>query len=173
MGQQWERELRSVLSGDPEGVRVVTRSCSAVERSMALRVIERPFLVIRAAGSGAAGVGDILAIRGDLSFPIEVKSSKNELIYLSGRTKEQLDAMLSHADRCGIVGLYAFRLKGVRGDSWRMFRIDSNSFTGRLRTLARRIPVLPLTGRGNPYLDWNKGMPLHQFIGLVCADRTL
>ena len=129
MGQQWERELRSVLSGDPEGVRVVTRSCSAVERSMALRVIERPFLVIRAAGSGAAGVGDILAIRGDLFFPIEVKSSKNELIYLSGRTKEQLDAMLSHADRCGIVGLYAFRLKGVRGDSWRMFRIDSNSFT--------------------------------------------
>ena len=42
------------------------------------QVIERPFLVVRAAGSGMEGSGDLLALRGDLCFPIEVKTSKNQ-----------------------------------------------------------------------------------------------
>ena len=64
--------------------------------------------------------------------------------------------------------LYAYRLKGVRGDSWRIFRVDVGRFSGRLGMLTRRIPALPLTRNGKPFLDWEKGMPLHKFLALVC-----
>ena len=57
-------------------------------------VIKRPFLVVRAAGSGMEGSGDLLALRGDMSFPIEVKSSKESKLYLSGRTSEQYNAKI-------------------------------------------------------------------------------
>ena len=49
-----------------------------------MRVVKRPFLVVRAPGSGSEGTGDLLALRGDMCFPIEVKTSKSERIYLSG-----------------------------------------------------------------------------------------
>ena len=48
MGTSYERELRSVLAGEIKGVRAVTRSCSEVERAKAMRVVKRPFLVVRA-----------------------------------------------------------------------------------------------------------------------------
>jgi len=64
--------------------------------------------------------------------------------------------------------LYAHRLKGVRGDSWRIFRIETSTLTGRLATLSKRIPTLPLTRTGKPHLDWDQGLPLHQFLGVVC-----
>ena len=38
-GAQYERELRHVLAGLPEGVRAVTRSCSESERAQALSLI--------------------------------------------------------------------------------------------------------------------------------------
>ncbi len=66
--------------------------------------------------------------------------------------------------------LYAFRLKGVRGDSWRIFRIDSGELEGKLSILARRIPVCPLTSTGKPHLFWDQGMPLHKFLALVCRE---
>ena len=65
MASQYERELRAVLIGSPDGVRAVTRSCNAAEKARAMQVIRRPFLVVRAAGSGVAGAGDLLAVRGD------------------------------------------------------------------------------------------------------------
>ena len=172
VGKQYERELRQVLIGSPDGVRAVTRSCSTEERIEAMKVIDRPFLVLRAAGSGTAGVGDLLAIRGDISFPIEVKSSTPEVIYLSGRTLEQYESMRSEGERCGLMPIYAHRVKGKRGDSWRIFRVETENLRGRLRSLAMRIPSLPTTGRGRPHLDWNKGMPLHRFLSLVCTDRN-
>ena len=58
MGTSYERELRSVLAGELKGVRAVTRSCSEVERAKAMNVTQRPFLVVRAAGSGSEGTGD-------------------------------------------------------------------------------------------------------------------
>ena len=84
IGSQYERELRSVLAGEIKGVRAVTRSCSETERSLAMRVTNRPFLVVRAPGSGSEGTGDLLALRGDICFPIEVKSSK-KVIDKSGK----------------------------------------------------------------------------------------
>ena len=126
MASSYERELRAVLAGSPAGVRAVTRSCSEIERAHAMQVVQRPFLVVRVAGSGMDGSGDI------------------------------------------IMPLYAHRLKGVRGDSWRIFRVETSTLAGRLATLARRIPTLPLTRTGKPHLDWDQGLPLHKFLGVVC-----
>jgi Holliday junction resolvase len=168
MASAYERELRAVLAGSPAGVRAVTRSCTELERARAMQVIERPFLVVRAAGSGMDGSGDLLALRGDLCFPIEVKTRAVKKVYLSGETAVQLEQMRVIGERCGLMPLYAHRLKSSRGDSWRIFRVDTSTLTGRLAALSRRIPTLPLTRTGKPHLDWDQGLPLHQFLGVVC-----
>ena len=172
MSSQYERELRAVLAGIPKGVDAVTRSCDSVEKARARQVLERPFLVVRAAGSGMEGSGDLLALRGDLCFPIEVKSSKKPKLYLSGRTWDQYQSMIYEGKRCDLMPLYAYRLKGVRGDSWRIFRVEVGRLSGRLGILTRRIPALPLTRNGKPFLDWEQGMPLHLFLALVCRKST-
>ena len=64
--------------------------------------------------------------------------------------------------------LYAYRLKGIRGDSWRILRIDTGELEGRLSILARRIPTCPLTKNGRPHLVWENGLPHHKFLALVC-----
>ena len=171
MAGQYERELRAVLAGIPKGVDAVTRSCDAIAKAKAMQVIDGPFLVVRAAGSGMEGSGDLLALRGDLCFPIEVKTSKKAKLYLSGRTWDQYQAMIYEGQRCDLMPLYAYRLKGVRGDSWRIFRVEVGKLSGRLGMLTRRIPALPVTRNGKPFLDWDQGMPLHKFLGLVCRKQ--
>ncbi len=170
MSSIYERELRAVLAGEIKGVRAVIKSCSEVERARAMQVVQRPFLVVRAPGSGSEGTGDLLALRGDMCFPIEVKSSKSPKQYLSGRTMDQYEALRVTGERCGLLPLYAYRLKGVRGDSWRIMRVEVESLTGKLRHLSRSIPKLPLTKNGTPHLNWEKGMPLHRFLALVCRS---
>ncbi len=133
-------------------------------------VRERPFLVVRAAGSGMEGSGDLVALRGDCSFPIEVKSTRAEKLYFSGRTKDQLNAMIREGERSGLMPLYAYRLKGVRGDSWRVFRVETETLHGKLRKLEPSIPSLPLTRNGKPYLNWEDGLPLNEFIAIVCSQ---
>jgi|TARA_B110000881_G_C18553003_1_gene505198 Holliday junction resolvase len=172
MGVIYERELRSVLAGELKGVRAVTRSCTEIERAQAMQVINRPFLVVRAPGSGSEGTGDLLVLRGDMCFPIEVKSSKKNKLYLSGRTVHQYNALKEVGEKCGLMPLYAYRLKGVRGDSWRIMRVDGENLTGKIKQLSRRIPALPLTRNGTPYLGWDKGMPLNRFIALVCGSDS-
>ena len=168
MSSVYERELRAVLAGEIKGVRAIIKSCTEVERARAMQVVQRPFLVVRAPGSGSEGTGDLLALRGDMCFPIEVKSSKVPKQYLSGRTMDQYEALRVTGERCGLLPLYAYRLKGVRGDSWRIMRVEVKSLTGKLRHLSRSIPKLPLTKNGTPHLDWEKGMPLHRFLALIC-----
>tara|TARA_B100002019_G_C21274783_1_gene604732 strand:- start:12058 stop:12642 length:585 start_codon:yes stop_codon:yes gene_type:complete len=172
IGSQYERELRSVLAGEINGVRAVTRSCSEAERSLAMRVTNRPFLVVRAPGSGSEGTGDLLALRGDICFPIEVKSSKKPRLYLSGRTYDQLKSLKDMGERCGLLPLYAYRLKGVRGDSWRIMKVEVSGLSGKLRHLSRSIPSLPLTRNGKEFLDWERGMPLHKFLSLICKSDS-
>ncbi|MBO96698.1 MAG: Holliday junction resolvase [Euryarchaeota archaeon] len=172
IGSQYERELRSVLAGEINGVRAVTRSCSEAERSLAMRVTNRPFLVVRAPGSGSEGTGDLLALRGDICFPIEVKSSKKPRLYLSGRTYDQLKSLKGMGERCGLLPLYAYRLKGVRGDSWRIMKVEVSGLSGKLRHLSRSIPSLPLTRNGKEFLDWEQGMPLHKFLSLICKSDS-
>ena len=171
MTSQYERELRHVLAGIPAGVEAVIRSCSVEEKEKMRLVIKRPFLVVRAAGSGIEGSGDLLALRGDISFPIEVKTTKGTKIYLSGRTLDQYNALVYEGERCGLMPLYAHRLKGTRGDSWRIFRVETSTLEGRLRVLARRIPALPRTRKGRAFIDWEQGMPLNEFIHAVCQHN--
>tara|TARA_Y100001960_G_scaffold139359_1_gene147585 strand:- start:380 stop:1012 length:633 start_codon:yes stop_codon:yes gene_type:complete len=170
MASSYERELRAVLAGSPDGVRAVTRSCTELERARAMQVVQRPFLVVRAAGSGMDGSGDLLALRGDICFPIEVKTRADKKVYFSGQTETQLEAMKDIGEKCGLMPLYAHRLKGVRGDSWRIFRVDTSTLSRRLAALSKRIPTLPLTRTGKPHLDWDQGLPLHQFLGVVCRN---
>ena len=169
VSSQYERELRQVLAGVPKGVESIIRSCSPLEKQKMRQVIHRPFLVVRAAGSGMEGTGDLLALRGDLCFPIEVKSTKAVKLYLSGRTKLQYEAMVTEGERCNLMPLYAHRQKGVRGDSWRIFRVETKNLSGRLRQLEKSIPPFPTTRNGSVYLNWEDGMPLHAFISLVCS----
>lgn len=170
MSSQYERELRQVLAGVPKGVESVIRSCTPVEKQKMLQVIQRPFLVVRAAGSGMEGTGDLLALRGDMCFPIEVKSTRASKLYLSGRTKLQYEAMVNEGQRCKLMPLYAHRRKGVRGDSWRIFRVETTNLSGRLRQLEKSIPAFPVTRNGSVYLNWEDGMPLNAFIALVCSS---
>mgnify|MGYP002023259790 FL=1 len=171
MTSQYERELRHVLAGIPAGVEAVIKSCSVEEKERMRRVLLRPFLVVRAAGSGIEGSGDLLALRGDISFPIEVKTTKSRKIYFSGRTLDQYNALVYEGERCGLMPLYAHRLKGVRGDSWRIFRVETSTLEGRLSVLARRIPALPITRKGRAFIDWDQGMPLNEFINVVCQHN--
>ena len=171
MSSQYERELRHVLAGIPTGVEAVIKSCSVEEKERMRLVLQRPFLVVRAAGSGIEGSGDLLALRGDVSFPIEVKTTKSRKIYFSGRTLDQYNALAYEGERCGLMPLYAHRLKGVRGDSWRIFRVETSTLEGRLSILARRIPSLPRTRKGRAFIDWDQGMPLNEFINIVCQQN--
>lgn len=170
MGSQYERELRQVLAGIPKGVEAVIRSCNEQEKMKMRLIIQRPFLVVRAAGSGMEGSGDLLALRGDLCFPIEVKSSKKSKFYLSGRTKDQYESMIYEGERCNLMPLYAYRLKGIRGDSWRIFRVETESLSGKLRKLSPLIPPFPKTRGGKPFMDWEQGMKLNDFIALVSSQ---
>ena len=172
IGGAYERELRSVLAGEEKGIRAITRSCSETERAQAMQICQRPILVVRAPGSGSEGTGDLLALRGDMCFPVEVKSSKKPKLYLSGRTVLQYQALEEIGVRCSIQPFYAYRLKGVRGDSWRIFRVRTEGLTGKLRLLSRTVPELPLTRNGTPYLDWEKGLPLHKFLSLISKSEN-
>ena len=173
MSSKYERELRQVLAGLSKGVDAIIKSCSEVEKAKMRLIEKRPFLVVRAAGSGIEGSGDLLALRGDICLPIEVKSSKEPKLYLSGRTVEQYNALVYEGNRSCLMPLYAYRLKGVRGDSWRIFRVETDTLHGKLRKLAPSLPSLPLTRNGKPYLNWNDGMPLNEFIALICSKSDL
>ena len=169
MSSKYERELRQVLAGLSKGVEAIIKSCNEIEKTKMRLVEKRPFLVVRAAGSGIEGSGDLLALRGDLCFPIEVKSSKKDKLYLSGRTVDQYNSLVYEGNRSSLLPLYAFRLKGVRGDSWRIFRVETDTLHSKLRQLAPFIPSLPKTRNGKPYLNWNDGLALNEFNALVCS----
>ncbi len=103
MSSQYERELRQVIAGVPAGVEAVIKSCTEQQKSLMRLAITRPFLVVRAAGSGMEGTGDLLALRGDFCFPIEVKTTKPSKLYLSGRTMDQYLAMVNEGQRCNLM----------------------------------------------------------------------
>ena len=170
MSSKYERELRQVLAGLTKGVDSIIKSCNEIEKAKMKLIEKRPFLVVRAAGSGIEGSGDLLALRGDICFPIEVKSSKEAKLYLSGRTLEQYNSLVYEGNRSCLMPLYAYRLKGVRGDSWRIFRVETETLHGKLRKLEPSIPSLPLTRNCKPYLNWKDGLPLNEFIALVCSQ---
>ncbi len=159
-GDVYERELKSLLTGEDKALSKMVKTCSSMETAGYMRMSTEPFLVIRAAGS--LGV-DLVALRWDFSFPIEVKSSSESTLHFSKspRLSEQAERMLGDCCRSHLVPIYAYRLKGVRGDPWRLFTIPTDhEFKGRHAILYRRMPKLGTTSEGNYVMHWEDGMKL-------------
>lgn len=161
----YERELRSLLAGEPVSVRAYSRILDPHQRSEFERLIDLPFLVIR--GAGSLGL-DLVAMRWGLSFPIEVKASSEPVIRFtaaSGRANAQLEAHRSAIARAGLAVLYAYRRLGIRSEeSWRMFLGSDPPSTGVLRFLCRELPPVGRTREGNGVLRWEEGQPLSRFL---------
>lgn len=166
-GDVYERELKYLLSGDSKVVTKMVKTCSVSESTAYNSMTRDPFLVIRAAGS--LGV-DLVALRWDFSFPIEVKSSAEDTMHFSRnvRLSEQADKMQDTCSRSHLIPVYAFRLKSVRGDPWRIFTIPSSEkLRGRNEVLRKRIPELEITPGGNYVMRWNDGMKLSDLIAYM------
>ena len=144
-GDVYERELKALLSGDKKAVTKMVRTCNSMETAGYNTMLIDPFMVTRAAGS--LGV-DLVAMRWDFSFPIEVKSSDDP-----------------HWTRAHLVPIYAYRLKGFRGDPWRIFTIPTeHCFKGKNAILYRRLPKFDVSASGNYIMRWEDGMKLSDFI---------
>ena len=170
----YERELKELLQGDPETVDRYVRALDPVDRPVLRRAQKSPFLVIRAAGSLGF---DLVALRSEFSFPIEVKSSSSDVIRFSsasGRATEQLAAHQASVDKVGLIVLYAYRRIGHRGgDPWRLYATPGVPGPGRLGYLRRKLPTMDRTREGNAVLRWNDGLPLVRFLEhvLVWTER--
>jgi hypothetical protein len=164
----YERELKELLQGDPETIDRYAKALDPVDRPILRKVQQSPFLVIRAAGSLGF---DLVALRSEFSFPIEVKASGADVIRFSaasGRASEQLEAHRASVERVGLIVLYAYRRVGHRGgDPWRLYAAPGNSRPGSLSLLRKRLPAMDRTREGNAVLRWNDGLPLVRFLDLV------
>lgn len=166
MSRVYEWELKAILQGDVETLEKVTRTCSDDEKEAYFKIVNKPFVVIRSAGS--LGV-DIVALRGDVSFPIEVKSSVRKRIHLSNtpRLKEQAERFNRLCEKAGLMPIYAFRLKRVRGDSWRIFTLETKNLDRGAKVIYRRLPKAHVSKDGYYILKWDEGMPLHRFLDYI------
>jgi len=157
--------LKGILAGDLDVIKKVTRACDVETRVNYEKITTFPFMVTRAAGS--FGV-DLVALRGDVSFPVEVKASKTGVLRFSessGRATQQANDMLDECNRSKVVPIYAFRKKGVRGgDSWRVFTLEGANPTGNMGLLYRRLPKIRMTKGAHYVMEWDQGMELNRFI---------
>ena len=171
----YERELKGLLQGDRASLERYARGLPPLEREALQKAARAPFLVVRAAGSLGF---DLVALRNEFAFPVEVKASSQETIHFtaaSGRAAEQLEAHRRSVERVGLLVLYAYRRVGLRtGDPWRIFAAPTVRPAGRLGVLGSRLPVVAQTARGNAVLRWQDGMPLVRFLERVAflTDRS-
>ncbi len=170
MGSDYERELKKILTADPKGLRKAIKGCSIEEELGYLSIEKHPFVVVRAAGS--FGV-DLVAVRGDISFLIEVKSSQSPVFRFSRsqRLQEQAEEMLEICRRSSLFPVYAYRLKGVRGDAWRIFTREVEGLTGKARIIHARLPKIEISRNGNMIMRWEDGMKLSELIEYLCTER--
>jgi len=165
---QYEREFKSILEGEDKTLSKVTKTCSALEKNSYFMITGKPFAAIRAAGS--FGV-DIVATRGDISFLTEVKTSVEKTIHfssMSGKLQKQAEHMRDVCEKTKNLPIYAFRTKGVHGDSWRIFTFEMDGLEGRNSVLHKRLPKLKRSKSGNFVMKWDEGMPLSDFISYLC-----
>ncbi|RLF41142.1 MAG: Holliday junction resolvase [Thermoplasmata archaeon] len=166
-GSNYERELRSILRGDEEILEIVTRSCSEDEKRKYSKILKRPFITIRAAGS--LGI-DLVAVRDDISMLIEIKSSVSDRIHFSsmkGKLQRQAEHIKEECEKAKVLPIYAFRLKNRRGDAWRLFTLDVDGLEGKAKEIHDRLPKLKLTKDQNLVMKWNEGLPLSEFIDMI------
>ena len=171
MGKVFERELKGILTANKDILSRVTKTCDSVERRGYSRIEEKPFMVVR--GAGSLGV-DLVAIREGLSLPIEVKSSTSAVLRFSRSEKLTIQAqeMVEDCRRVGLMPVYAFRHKGQRGDAWRIFTIDMGPVNGRLRFVYERLPKIECSREGNLIMRWKDGMPLSKFIDYIVSVQS-
>ncbi len=171
-GAIYERELKGILSGDKKIIDKFLKKLSEDERDNYMKIIDHPFMVLRAAGS--LGV-DLIAIRNDFSFPIEVKSSKSKVLRFtqnSSRGQKQAEEIIKECEKTGVIALYAFRLKSYRGDPWRIFSLPlSRAPKGWMGYIYEILPKVSLTRDGNYILHWDEGMPLNKFISYLNYEK--
>jgi Holliday junction resolvase len=163
-GDIYERELKYLLTGDKKVIGKMIKTCDEDETSAYNSMFDEPFVVIRAAGS--LGV-DLVALRWDFSFPIEVKSSAEEIMHFSRnpRLTEQAEKMKNECSKSHLLPVYAFRLKSVRGDPWRIFTLPlEEDLQGNMGLLQRRVPEIRVNDNGNYIMKWSDGMKLSEFI---------
>jgi len=166
-GSQYEREFRGILEAEKKILNQVIKSCSVLEKENYLSIQKKPFAVIRAAGS--FGI-DLVAVRGDISLLIEIKTSAENTLHFStmaGKLQQQAITMKKTCEKTKTLPIYGFRLKKYRGDAWRIFSLPIHTLSGRLKILYRRIPLLETSKKGNFIMRWENGMPLSQFISYV------
>lgn len=166
MGAIYEREFKGILGGDAKVIDSVSATLTAEDRDAYLSTKSTPFLVVRAAGSLGA---DLVALRHDVSFLIEVKSSKQGRIHFSDspRLSEQINEIRTQCERSGVLPIYAYRRKSVRGDAWRLFTLPGMNISGPAAELGRSMPPIQKTAKGNDVLHWEAGMPLSKFLARV------
>ncbi len=166
MGDAYERELKAILSADEKALAKMLKTCDEEERQGYLSIHKRPFMVVRAAGS--LGI-DLVAIWGDLALPIEVKSSKNGVLWFSNsqRLLDQADLFTRECSKSGLVPIYAFRLKGYRGDPWRVFALPIRKVEGRLSLIQRILPLPDESSNGNYILRWEGGIKLSKLLSYL------
>jgi Holliday junction resolvase len=162
----YERELRSLLAGDPPSVRAYARNLPPTERDDFVRLIDEPFLVVR--GAGSLGL-DLVALRREVALPIEVKASSSDVIRFTaagGRANEQLAHHRAAAAKAGLMVVYAYRRLGLRGEeTWRLFSAGNAPSRGLLGVACRGLPPVEATREGNGILRWERGLPLSRFLG--------
>lgn len=164
----YERELKNILEGEPKTLLNVTKTCSEIEKYNYFKIKEKPFVVLRAAGS--FGI-DLIATRGDISFLTEVKSSNENVIHFSsmaGKLQKQAENLKKICEKTKNLPIYAFRIKGHHGDSWRVFTIELSGLEGRASIIHKRLPKLKKSKSGNFVMVWDEGMPLSDFIAYLC-----
>ena len=161
----YERELRYLLEGDGGSVRGYARALPPPDRPEFEHLTEAPFLVIR--GAGSLGF-DLVALRRDYAFPLEVKASAEPVIRFtaaSGRAEAQLAAHRSAVQRVGLTVLYAYRRIGrQKEEPWRIFLGSSVPQRGVLKGVCSHLPHVSATAQGHGVLRWEEGMPLSKFL---------
>jgi Holliday junction resolvase len=168
MSSVYERELKGILEGDDKILSRVTKTCSVLEKGSYYLIREKPFIVVRAAGS--FGV-DLVALRGDISFLMEIKSSNTDTLHFSsvdGKLQRQAEKMQDACEKTKTLPLYGFRLKGHGEDAWRLFTMEISQLEGRAKILHNRLPKLARSKSGNYVMRWHDGLPLADFISYLC-----
>lgn len=161
----FERELKHILSGNKDIIDKVTISCDQEEKRNYTKIHSFPFIVVRAAAS--KGFADLVALRGDFSFLVEIKTSIKKEIYFTrdkGYNQKQAEDLKKECEKTGALPIYAYRLKRTKGDSWRVFSLPLNKLCGIPKLVHSRLPLLRETDKGNYIMAWNSGMKLSDFL---------
>ena len=174
-GSIYERELKDIFEGRRETLVRMGNRLNTHQRRCYFSTFHYPFVVIRAAGS--LGM-DLVALRGDFSFPVEVKSSSSDVFRFSsssGKAEIQAQQMVDQCAKSHLLPFYAYRLKGARDDPWRIFAMplaDSDSDLWWMheshgmfaRLLMSKVPPIERTPKGARIMRWSDGYPLSSFL---------